>query len=822
MRNAIRVVTILALLLVVVPQASAERGYAMLKTVPTALRVSAGQPATFIVRYDGSDVTEGLRGFHIELSWDDAIAFVGDVEVDVVEGNFLSNVGSTAFFAVDTQPGSVVVDGAILGDTAGAYGIGELFSITFTGQSVGDGVTLVEFTERLLRDQDNMPILTSGIPGIIELDNTPPNVPVIDTEPEFTKGTTNYITWSNESGTGAVGYCVEASETPDFAVVVSTSGCTPFTWHTFTMLTDGQIYYYRVKCRDDLYNYADWSATESSTQDDSPPVTAAGPLPAYVNSVTFDVPFTEYDATSGTDFVWFYYRLNGGPYTQYGGVYQTSPISFTGSGEGVYDFYTIGVDNVTNIEPAPTVPDATTEVDLQPPDAVTDLEALPGHNRIHLSWNAPAFRSAPVEGTLIVRKRWAIGAYPEYDDIAPQDAYPAHPADGIVVAFVPGTGFQTYDDEVFSDPIRNVYLYTAFARDEAGNYSAAVASAQDRSTSYWLGDVDDDDPLGPPGVYDGYVDYYEWVVLSNSYNTTDGELHYVAEMDIGPTDDWSRFGIPLTDSAIDFEDMMVVAMNYGRVDPAGKAVAHVPAGMGSRGSLALRLDVAVPAEGGAIDGDGGGAPELVEVGLSFCGGLDVRGFSALLTFDPNGLALRSVDPSGDAASGDGFFYWTEREPGVIQVDIAMFGEVATLTPDELLATFAFEIAGTGGTTVTIEAEKLRGVANEQLVCGGGVVDLVSSHAPDGRTVLHQNIPNPFNPRTTIAFELAARGPARLMVYDATGRRVTELIDGDLDAGRCAVVWDGTDARGRAVGSGVYFYVLEADGKRHECKMVLMR
>ena len=96
---------------------------------------------------------------------------------------------------------------------------------------MGDGVTLVEFTERLLRDQDNMPILTSGIPGIIELDNTPPNVPVIDTEPEFTKGTTNYITWSNESGTGAVGYCVEASETPDFAVVVSTSGCTPFTWH---------------------------------------------------------------------------------------------------------------------------------------------------------------------------------------------------------------------------------------------------------------------------------------------------------------------------------------------------------------------------------------------------------------------------------------------------------------------------------------------------------------------------------------------------------------------------------------------------------------
>ncbi len=820
MRTVIRVVTILALLLVVVPQASAERGYAQIKTVPTARRVAAGQAAAFVVQYDGSDVTEGLRGYHIELSWDDAIAFVGDVEVDVVEGDFLSNVGSTAFFAVDTQPGSIVIDGAILGATVGAFGIGELFTITFTGQDVGDGVTLVEFTDMVLRDQDNMPILSSGIPGIIELDNTPPNVPVIDPEPEFTQGTTNYITWSNESASGAAGYCVEASETPDFAVIVSTSGCTPFTWHTFTTLTDGQIYYYRVKCRDDLWNESDWSATESSTQDDSPPVTAAGPLPAYVNSVTFNVPFTEYDATSGTDFVWLYYRFNGGAYVQYGGVHQTSPISFTGSGEGVYDFYTVGVDNVTNIEATPPVPDATVEVDLQPPDAVTDLEALPGHNRIHLSWNAPMFRSAPVEGTLIVRKRWAIGAYPEYDDVVPQNAYPAHPADGVVVAFVPGTGFQTYDDESFSDAVRNIYLYTAFARDEAGNYSAAVASAQDRSTSYWLGDVDE--VTSASGVYDGYVDYWDKIILSDSYNTTDGDAYYEPEMDIGPTDDWSRFGIPLTDSAIDFEDLMVVAMNYGRVDPAGKAVAHVPAGMGSRGSLELRLDVAGIGEETAVDGDCGTVSGPFEVALSLCGGFDARGFSSIATFDADVLTVRSVEPSGDAASGDGFFYWTEREPGVVQIDIAVLGEAAALTPDEFLATLTFEIIGAGSTTVEIEAERLRGVANERLVCGGDAVDLVAPYAPDSRTVLHQNIPNPFNPRTTIAFELAVRGSAKLTVFDATGRRITELINGEFDAGRRAVVWDGSDARGRAVGSGVYFYVLETEGKRHERKMVLMR
>ncbi len=812
MRHLLKTLGIIALLLALAPPASAERGYAQLKTIPTVIRVAAGQTGTFVVRYDGSDVTQGLRGYHVELTWDDAIAFVGDVEIDVVEGDFLSGVGGTAFLAVDTQPGSIVIDAAILGGTEGAHGVGDLFSVTFTGQDVGDGVSLLQFSELVLRDQDNAPILGSGIPGIIELDNTPPDVPVLDPEPEFTQGTTNHVTWSNESASGAVGYCIEASETPDFAVIVSTSGCTPFTWHLFTGLTDGQIYYYRVKCRDDLWNTSDWSNVEHSTQDDSPPATEAGPMDAYVNSVTFDVPFTEFDATSGTDFVRLYYRLNGGPYTQYGGTYTTSPISFTGSGAGVYDFYTRGTDNVGNVEAAPSFPDATVEVDLQPPDAVTDLVALPGHNRIHLSWTTPALRAAPVEGTLLVRKRWAPGAYPEYDDLVPMSAYPSHPADGTVVAFVPGTGAQSYDDEVFTDDIRNVYLYTAFARDEAGNYSAAVASAQDRSTSYWLGDVDDSG--GAAGVYDGFVDYYDKIVLSLAYDSAEGDPHYEPEMDIGPTDDWSRFGIPLTDNAVDFEDLMVVAMNYGRVDPSGKAVAHVPAGSDSRGPLALRL--------ARIGGEDGPATGVVDVELSLSGADAVRGLSAEVTYDPGVLALRSVTPGGAVGGADGFLWWTERAHGTVQIDCAAMGETALLPAEEAVAVFTFEILGTDAASVWVEAVKLRGLSNEMLSSSGGHLDLSAPEATPTRTVLHQNAPNPFNPRTSIAFELATAGHVTLTVYDAIGRRVAVLVEGHVDAGSGAVEWDGRDARGRPVGSGIYFYVLEAEGARHEHKMVLMR
>jgi hypothetical protein len=78
--------------------------------------------------------------------------------------------------------------------------------------------------------------------------------------------------------------------------------------------------------------------------------------------------------------------------------------------------------------------------------------------------------------------------------------------------------------------------------------------------------------------------------------------------------------------------------------------------------------------------------------------------------------------------------------------------------------------------------------------------------------LAQNRPNPFNPRTDIAFELPQAGRVRLTLYAPDGRRVGRLLDGDLTAGAHTVAWDGRDERGRAVPSGTYFYRLEtADG-----------
>ena len=74
-------------------------------------------------------------------------------------------------------------------------------------------------------------------------------------------------------------------------------------------------------------------------------------------------------------------------------------------------------------------------------------------------------------------------------------------------------------------------------------------------------------------------------------------------------------------------------------------------------------------------------------------------------------------------------------------------------------------------------------------------------------------PNPFNPRTTIAFTLAEAGRVRLAVYGVDGRRVRTLHDGPCGAGRQVLAWDGRDGDGRALAAGVYVYLLDTGGER---------
>jgi hypothetical protein len=104
-------------------------------------------------------------------------------------------------------------------------------------------------------------------------------------------------------------------------------------------------------------------------------------------------------------------------------------------------------------------------------------------------------------------------------------------------------------------------------------------------------------------------------------------------------------------------------------------------------------------------------------------------------------------------------------------------------------------------------------------CAIAAVDGASATSP---TRLFPNVPNPFNPKTRIGYEVVEDGPVRITVFDVTGQRVRTLIDARHVAGRHEVSWDGMDDRGTVVASGVYFTRMEAGGTVTTRPMTLLR
>lgn len=83
-------------------------------------------------------------------------------------------------------------------------------------------------------------------------------------------------------------------------------------------------------------------------------------------------------------------------------------------------------------------------------------------------------------------------------------------------------------------------------------------------------------------------------------------------------------------------------------------------------------------------------------------------------------------------------------------------------------------------------------------------------------------PNPFNPSTTISYDLPTDSSVSIVIYDALGQVVRRLVSEHRQAGRYEVQWDAKDHRGYGVGSGVYIAKIEAGGFSASQKMLLLK
>jgi hypothetical protein len=103
-----------------------------------------------------------------------------------------------------------------------------------------------------------------------------------------------------------------------------------------------------------------------------------------------------------------------------------------------------------------------------------------------------------------------------------------------------------------------------------------------------------------------------------------------------------------------------------------------------------------------------------------------------------------------------------------------------------------------------------------------VVAVEDAATPSLRPHFAPNLPNPFNPRTTIRYLVAVAGPTRLRILDARGRLVRTLVDRTMAAGWQEATWDGRDGAGREAPSGVYLARLEAPGGAASRRLTLVR
>jgi len=405
----------------------------------------------------------------------------------------------------------------------------------------------------------------------------------------------------------------------------------------------------------------------------------------------------------------------------------------------------------------------------------------------------------PVAGGDVVRVyRKGFGNYPEYDDSPGPGSVPSVPATeaaallaGWALTGVTATGA----DE---PPTRDFWYYVAFVEDPCGNVSGATSIAGGR-LNYHLGDTHNGatDCAG-----DNLVDGLDIGFLGANYGITLIASDPKGCLDVGPTTDFSVDARPTTDNRVQFEDLIMFAINYGQVSKTNAKPA--PASMDE-----LRIE----APSRVVEGETTVAVDLVARGTG-----RIQGLSTRLSWDGSVVEPIAVYPGEFLLAQGGVAF--SPEPGV--VDAAALGAGSGgISGEGVLATVSFRVIGPGAAQIRVAALDARDAANRP-------VELAASFTPpesEGAarvTAILPNVPNPFNPSTMIAFRLAEAGDVALSIFTADGRRVRTLAQGRRTAGLHEIVWDGRDSHGADVSSGIYYTRLETAGGAMSRPLTLLR
>jgi len=404
---------------------------------------------------------------------------------------------------------------------------------------------------------------------------------------------------------------------------------------------------------------------------------------------------------------------------------------------------------------------------------------------------------SPADGSSVEIYRAAYGSYPEYDGPPSPGSVPPVPPGPRWVA----TGLTTSpaDDEPAT---RDFWYYTAKSADACGN--VAWSDMTSGTLNYHLGDVSNGHT---PCTGDNKVLTSDISLLGAHYGSQLSEPDDFACLDIGPTTTNYIDGRPMPDDLVDFDDLILFAINYF-VSPVGPSLVSRADGPKPRAVSAIGLAVGVlPDVGGTFD---------VVLRLESAG--DVQAVSARINYDPAVVEPIGVSEGELLSWQAGPALALSPEPGT--VDAAVFGRDLAIVGSGVLANVTFRFMAPGAPCIALGAVRARDTHNRPLVLERIRVTEVA--ALPKAVELAAGYPNPFTRSTMVALALPRTAAVKLSVCDVQGRVVNTLLNGTVSAGWSRVTWGGTSASGVRAAPGVYMMRLAVEGRVITRTVLLLR
>ena len=294
----------------------------------------------------------------------------------------------------------------------------------------------------------------------------------------------------------------------------------------------------------------------------------------------------------------------------------------------------------------------------------------------------------------------------------------------------------------------------------------------------------------------------DFLALVAAFGSSDGDDNYNAQADV---DD---------DGDVDVDDFVEFIGSFGRTatGPATKPIVLLP-GINENAEFSLSLGSERVVAG-----------ELVAVDVSLANVAALVGYGFALNYETDNFEFISVAPADEdllkSTGGETLFHHIVSD-GQITVANGLFNGTAVSGGGDAVR-FVFRVLREFEDNARFEIANGLVFDPGQLQNPAVVAGVLELQSTPREFALHQNFPNPFNPDTTIKYDLAESADVTLQIYNVLGQVVRTLVASEAqNAGRYQIRWNGMDDRGVPVSSGIYFYQISADGMFSDVRKLML-